>query len=213
MSNYFEIERVSNSFMGQVRAEALGQPPMNQHSPALRFGKSAHELILEPEIFDFRQYTGPERMELMKMKRDVVAACGDMLTGDKEVELFYDYMGWQCKMKADIIDKPAGIITDLKTTAKTTFEEFQAAALEYSYHRQAAWYLDAPPVRVWNINTFRIIAIGKAKHHPVFVWEMAIDHPMIEQGREEYKETLEYMSTKSKYSNLKTHSNVEAVTY
>ena len=198
--------------MGHVRAEALGQKPLDPRSPALRFGKSAHELILEPESFDFRQYTGPERMEIMKMKRDVVAAVGGMLSGDKEVELFYDYMGWSCKMKADIIDRPSGIITDLKTTAKTTFEEFQAAAIEYSYHRQAAWYLDAPPVKVWNINTFRIIAIGKAKHHPVFVWEMAIDHPMIEQGREEYKETLEYMSSISKYNHLKSNSHVEAIT-
>lgn len=212
MTTYFEIPRVSNSFMGEVRNEAFGRPPMNQRSPALRFGKSVHELILEPAIFDFRSYTGPERMEIMKLKSSVMAQVGHLLVGDKEVELFYDYMGWQCKMKADIINQDQGIITDLKTTAKTTFEEFQAAALEYSYNRQAAWYLDAPPVLVKNISMFRIIAVCKTKPYTCFVWEMPIDHPMIEQGREEYKETLEYMSTKSKYSHLKINSHVEAIT-
>lgn len=201
--NYFDIPGVSNSFIGQVRDEALGRPPMNQRSPALRFGKSLHELILEPEKFDFRQYTGPERMEIMKLQNRVKEVAEGHLEGEKEVELFYEYLGWQCKMKADVISQGTGVITDLKSTAKTTFEEFQAAALEYGYHRQAAWYLDAPPVRDMNINTFRIIAVSKIKPYPVFIWTMSKDDPMIESGRDEYRDALEYMSTQTKYNHLK----------
>ena len=212
MHNYFDIPAVSNSFIGQVRAEALGQPPMNQRSPALRFGKSVHELFLEPEKFDFRTYTGPERMEIMKMKSSFMEVARDLITGEKEVEYFYDYLGFRCKMKADIINPDEGVITDLKTTAKTNLQDFQAAAMEYSYNRQAAWYLDAPPVRLKLINKFRIIAICKIKPYQVFLWEMDINDPMIEAGREEYKETIDYMSTNSKFNHLKINSNVEAIT-
>lgn len=212
MQDYFDVPGVSNSLVGQVRDEALGQPPLNQRSPALRFGKSVHELFLEPEKFDFRTYTGPERMEIMKMKSVFMAAAGHLIGGEKEVEYFYDYMGWRCKMKADIVNQDEGVITDLKTTAKTNLQDFQAAALQYSYNRQAGWYLDAPPVKLLGINKFRIIAICKLKPYQVFVWEMGINDPLIEAGREEYKETLEYMSTNPKFNHLKINSNVEAIT-
>lgn len=201
-TNYFDRPAVSNSLMGQIRKEAFGQAPLNKRSPALREGSNLHEMSLEPDKYDIRAYSGPERMKAMKMNHSLQRQAGHLMNGDKEVEFFYDFHGLQCKMKADIVNKDEGSITDLKTTRFITLEEFQASAIEYGYLRQAAWYLDAPPVRVLGITKFRIIAISKIKPHPVFIWEADRDHPWIKDGREEYAETLDYIKEQNQFNHL-----------
>ena len=205
MLNYYDIPAVSNSLLGVVKRELLGQPVLNQASQALRDGDAVHKLILEPHKFDFRKYSGRERMAFMKMQAGCMAVAGHMMEGQKEVEYFYEYMGLRCKMKADIVNEKELVITDLKTTRWSKHEEFIMSAMEYDYPRQAAWYLDAPPIRELKIETFRIIAICKADPYSTFVWELDANDPLIEAGREDYKAIISHLKINPKYSNLKSN--------
>lgn len=210
MRNYFKIEAISNSLMGQIKKELLNQPALNQNSPALRFGDAVHKLILEPQNFDFRLYSGRERMAFMKMQTGCMAVAGHCMNGDKEVEYEYEYMGFRCKMKADIVCAAESTITDLKTTRWSSHEDFLSSAIEYDYPRQAAWYLDAPPVKALGIKTFRIIALCKTDPYQTFIWEMDIDDPLIEAGREDYHTILEYVADMEKYNHLKINQHEPA---
>lgn len=203
MHNYFDIPAVSNSFLGQVKKELLGQPAMNQNSPALRFGDAVHKLILEPHNFEFRKYTGRERMGFMKMQNACMQVAGHCMTGEKEVEYEYEYLGFKCKLKADIVNAQDKIVTDLKTTRWSSHADFISSAIEYEYHRQAAWYLDAPPIKALGINTFRIIALCKSDPYATFIWELDRDDDLIEAGREDYETILEYLQNMNQYSHLK----------
>lgn len=204
METYFQIPAVSNSFLGQVQREAMGQPPMKDNSPALRFGDAIHKLLLEPQNFDFRQYSGRERMAYMKMQQSFSQVAGNMLDGEKEVEYQYEFMGFKCKLKADIVSQTLSLVTDLKTTRWDNQGAFLASAVEYSYHRQGAWYLDAPPIKEKGIDHFRIIAICKTPpYYPAFVWEADRNDDLIEAGREEYLNILDYIRGNEKYEHLK----------
>lgn len=203
---YFNIPAISNSFLGQVRREIMGEKGMNQNlfSP-LRDGDAIHKLILEPQNFDFRKYSGPERMKFMKIA-NAVHPYALLLDGEHEVQYQYDYLGWKCKLKADVVN-PNDAVTDVKTTRWATQREFIQSTIDYDYNRQGAWYLDAPPIRALNINTFRILAVCKIFPHPVFVWEMERDNVLLEAGRDDYNNILDMMSTMDKYSHLKINTN------
>lgn len=210
--DYYEVPAISNSFLSQVKAEAQGRK-INARSAAFRFGKNIHEFFLEPHKYDFRLYTGRERIEAMRMRQAFYKVAGErILDGDKEVEYFYDFMGYRCKMKADVISRDRGIIIDLKTTAKTTEDDFKQSVIQYEYNRQAAWYLDAPPVKLLGINTFRIIGIMKVKPYNIFTWELHRDSALIEAGRQDYLDILAYIDQNPKYSHLKSinHGQKEA---
>lgn len=199
--SYFRIPAISNSFLGERKRELLGQPGLNRHSPALRNGSIFHKIALEPETFNFRDYSGRERMQALRLKNSIdTNVPAEFLQGEKEKALFYEYMGWRCKLKVDIVSRENRVVTDLKTTAYKTEAEFIGSIIEYDYWRQGAWYLDCPKIRNWGIDIFRIIAICKVDPYPVFFFTVHRDDPRLGHGREDYKSILSYMEGDPRYA-------------
>lgn len=88
-----------------------------------------------------------------------------------------------CKGKADVVVNGGDMLVDIKTTSKP-ITEFRKSAFRYSYHRQAAFYLDG-----FGAKEFVFIVIETNEPHQVGIFRCS-DY-FIEQGREEYISLLE----------------------
>lgn len=156
----------------------------------LDFGSAFHCLLLEPKKFDKTLYTAKEMIKVMDMCTAVKEVLPkEIFAGKKEWEYYYNYLGYRCKLKADIVIPQT--VGDFKTTACNDHTDFLKQAIEYDYPRQAAWYLDCPLIQSKGINTFTIWAVSKTKPYPVFAYELDRSNPIIEAGRDEYKYLLE----------------------
>jgi hypothetical protein len=187
MVDYYSIEnRISNSFLSELKRGIEGRAS-SKNEEAMRFGSGLHCMLLEPHKFDNYAYTGRERFKMMQMVASIRAnADPSHLVGENEKEFMYEFMDFPCKLKADIVGD--GFVVDIKTTAATSLETFMEQAITFDYHRQAAWYLDCPAI---NADRFIFIAVSKVSPYEVFTWELGINHPIIEAGREEYLILLE----------------------
>jgi hypothetical protein len=104
--------------------------------------------------------------------------------GNTEVSIVWESpIGAICKSRLDkqLEDK---IVVDLKTSRDASPEGFMKAIAQYSYHRQAAFYLDAAQA-----NTFLFVVIEKTPPFGAAVYRP--DDEMIECGRREYGLLLE----------------------
>ena len=63
--------------------------------------------------------------------------------GRAEQTLLYERDELACKARPDWIGDGHDVVVDLKTAADASYEAFCRAAGRYTYHIQAAWYLDA----------------------------------------------------------------------
>ena len=89
----------------------------------------------------------------------------------------------KCKGKADIVVEGGDMLVDIKTTSKP-ITDFRKSAYRYSYHRQAAFYLDG-----FGAKEFVFIVIETNEPYQIGIYRCS-DH-FIEQGREEYISLLE----------------------
>lgn len=203
--DYFKIPALSNYLLGQLKREFLGEPGFT-YSPALRKGSTAHKLLLEREDFNIRDYSGKERLVAMRLINSVEKHCPEsFFYGQKEVPFEYNFMGWKCKMKVDIVDDEQRVVTDFKTTRAVDEIEFIKSVLDYGYDRQAAWYLDAPPIVEKEINIFRIIAVSNVNHE-CFVYTLHRDDPRIQGGREDYLSILTYLDDNPRFDIYKANN-------
>lgn len=203
--DYFKIPALSNSLFGQLKREFLGEPGFS-YSTALRKGSTAHKLLLEREDFNIRDYSGKERLVAMRLINAVEAKCPESyFKGQKEVPFEYDFKGWKCKMKADIVNWEDKVVTDFKTTRALDEIKFLKSVLDYGYDRQAAWYLDAPPIADADINIFRIIAVSNVNHE-CFVYTLHRDDPRVQGGREDYESILEYLEGEDRFLKYKANN-------
>jgi hypothetical protein len=186
--DYYDIKRISNSYLSSFKRKLLGLPERTNTS-AMHFGRGFHQMVLEPHNFNHMLHSGADRFTMLRMAASLRATCPpQMLLGQKEAEYMYHFYGLPCKLKADIIkDK---VITDIKTTTAKTAEEFIRSAIEYDYPRQGAWYMDCPQIQA---TSFVIIGVCKSPPHQVFVWKMDKDSPHLEAGREEYLYLLDQL--------------------
>lgn len=99
-----------------------------------------------------------------------------------------------CKGKADIVVNGGDMLVDLKTTSKP-ITEFRKSAYRYSYHRQAAFYLDG-----FNAKEFVFIVIETNAPHQIGIFRCSDN--FIEQGREEYISLLDDLSKPKQKHNL-----------
>lgn len=164
--NYYDIKAVSNSLLGEVKHMLIYNKPRftKRSNTYLRFGKGLHTAVLEPENFDPHEYTGAERMEIIRMADSFRSAYPTIFDGciSFEKEYFWNYDGWKCKSKVDAVDHDNKVLIDLKTTRATTLDEFLKSCSEYDYDRQAAWYLSCPALR--DFDTFTLIGISKGNY-------------------------------------------------
>lgn len=208
-NDYFDVPAVSNSFLGQIKRELEGIPPFKP-SRALAFGSGFHEMVLEPDKFDFSKYTGKERYRMMRMWENYKMAVPEEMTGgEAEKELFWEAHGFKCKCKVDLIND--NWLVDLKTTAATSPQDFLEMADKYGYYRQGAWYLDAPQVKERGIDNFAIVAVSKQKDPQVFVFRMDREHGFYLDGKDEYMWLLSKLKEMNQYNYLKSKNDAKQV--
>lgn len=147
-------------------------------------GKATYAAFLEASkgrtVIDFDDAAKVEGMR-DAVRRHKAAA---FLTRDvegAEVSLFWECetTGIECKARLDVTTR--GIVVDLKTTEDASRAEFERSIANYSYHVQAAHYLEGyktafgrePAGYVW-------IVVEKKPPHAVAVY--AIDAAALERG-------------------------------
>lgn len=196
-------DRISYSLLSQYNAAIHGESRKIKEDK-LRFGRGFHKALLEPDKFDWRDYTGKERQQFIKMQKAFNKQVPDSYRyGKKEQVIEYEFKGWRCMLKADIIDGDrSGVITDIKTTSKRDNSEFYRSMIEVNYHVQAAFYLDCPLITDL-IDVFRIIAITKDKDPTVFIYDFNRDDALIQEGRKDYNFLLDCMSQDKNFQKFK----------
>jgi len=76
------------------------------------------------------------------------------------------------------------MIIDLKTTKDCSYSGFMKSMIQYKYHKQAAFYMDAVKA-----TRFIIVAIEKTAPFAINIFELGDD--MIDEGRDMYNQELE----------------------
>lgn len=110
----------------------------------------------------------------------------DLLVGDQTI---------RCKVRPDRTPSPEmRCIVDVKTTDDPTYDAFLRTCYKYSYIQQAAFYLDGynsiRPETQENMDAFVFIAIAKKPPYQCEVYTLVGDNPLLQKGRDQYKEAL-----------------------
>lgn len=101
------------------------------------------------------------------------------MEGKREVTLFWDEQGIQCRARLDLL-ATKGLIADFKTTTNASPEGFQRQAYNYDYHMQAYWYQ-----RGWQRltgETLPFLFIPAEKEPPHCVAAYQADKDMLDLG-------------------------------
>lgn len=78
------------------------------------------------------------------------------------------------------------LLVDIKTTSATTYGEFLQNCDQYSYDRQAAYYLDGTP----DASRFVFLGVQKKAPYTVFYFEASACRGCVEGGRKKYRRLL-----------------------
>ena len=178
-----------------------------------RFGRLVHSAVLEPDKFwpsiivwdGARRYgktwdefkvkhadkeilTASEESQILAISNAVMLH-GVNLTGTAEGSIFWkdERTGLELKARLDLIGNT--VVFDLKTTQDASAESFLRSALDYGYHRQAAWYLDAARAAGHPAEAFVFIAVEKAAPYGVATY--VLDAALIDRGRLENEANLD----------------------
>lgn len=113
--------------------------------------------------------------------------------GQAEASIVWDdpATGLRCKARIDKWDHRAHRLSDLKTTRDVC--EFEKAIGNYSYHRQAAFYVDGMRHLTGDDYSFAIVAIDKSP--PFSVRAAEVDDDSLTAGREQYRDCLQSLLT------------------
>lgn len=107
--------------------------------------------------------------------------------GERELSLRWDIDGVPCRGRIDKVC-PKVALVDLKSTRNAGPEEFERMAIQYAYHRQAAWYIDGWKAITGETLPYLIVAVENAA--PFAVNCFVLDSDLIECGRRENAETF-----------------------
>lgn len=176
----------SNSRLGILALE-LQELEYKGPERAFTFGTAVHEMFLENEIFDIKEFN------LRKSEMKIINEIQEKLyqneffveitsKGECEKPIFWtdDTTGLKCKGKVDIEYKK--IIFDIKTTAAKTEDEFLKSFRKYDYDRQAAFYLDGS-----GCDTMIFIAISKFSPYPTIPVKVQRGDDNYNIGRRKYQ--------------------------
>jgi exodeoxyribonuclease VIII len=209
--NYYQgEEHLRSSWLGALLQSAahcrqlLDNPPAP--SAALTFGRALHAACLEPDVYiaQFAAFSGDRRTTAGKaayaalletgaeiISEDDAAAIAAMRAAvaphlpDGAREFAYAWTdahsGALCKAKADILGE---YVYDLKSTDKSA-ADFAYTVRKYSYHRQAAFYLDGARAAGHSVRGFRWIVVEKSAPFGVRIYEAGDE--TLQRGREEYQ--------------------------
>ena len=177
----------------------------DEDSPAYRFGRAFHGLVLEniPIVInssDGRSKIGKEFQTVypdalsskdaataQRMAEHAKPFFGD---GQAEISFFWEEDGILCGCRPDWIQD--GIIYDLKTTGRT-LDDFHWDARKYFYDCQSVWYMRGVE-QYMPVSTFRFIVVEKNPPFGVRTFEfedLARGKEMVERGLNIYRQCTE----------------------
>jgi hypothetical protein len=157
-------------------------------------GKDEHTQFFE-ELEDKTAITSSEYTQIKRMSENIQVIAGRLLqNGIAESSYFAkDENGIIRKCRPDYYIEKTGLVIDVKTTKDGSEYGFKKAIAEYSYHRQAAWYLDTLKLSGKKAERFAFITVEKTSPYMVRVYEL--EQEAIQRGREEYQKLLNDYTT------------------
>lgn len=142
----------------------------------------------------------PDEYEMVERVRDAVLShpvAKKILTADalcEESHLWTDEAtGLPLRCRPDIRRADMGALFDLKTTEDASEREFSRSIARWSYHQQAAFYLDGVTHTTGErYEQFGFVAVEKSAPFAVAVYEL--DPEDIEHGRARYRAALDKLA-------------------
>lgn len=119
------------------------------------------------------------------MAREILLhpSAGELVAGrtETEVSLMWERDGIPCKARIDAINADWKAIVDVKTTDNASPGAFSRSIVNYGYHIQAAWYLDAAQAAGFDVEC--VVFVAAEKKGPYGVAAYRLDDAGIEVGR------------------------------
>lgn len=103
--------------------------------------------------------------------------------GQIELSHYGEFQGANVRIRPDVLNRHKDFIADVKTCQDNSPKAFKNDVYKYSYHLQAAFYMD-----MLEINHFRFITVQST--YPFTVEVYALSEEMIEQGRLAWKQAF-----------------------
>ena len=188
MTTYRTLNRYANSDLSEFRNLIFGHTA-RPSGAALQFGQLFHAWVLEGIT---PTDVTPARFRQLQQMREAVlhnafarTVLETALT--EHVHLWDDAQtGLLCKSQTDIWVPESRLLVDLKTTSAQTYGEFLQHCEQYSYDRQAAYYLDGAP----DATRFVLLGVQKKAPFTVFYFEASACRGCVEGGRKKYQRLL-----------------------
>jgi len=156
--------------------------PFTLRSPACRKIKERMEaegkVVLKREDF--------EKAEMMKRALSESPTAKELLSGKKQVTLIWDDPETGCRLKGRIDVLNNDNITDLKTTQDASPDAFRYTMHRFSYHVQAAMYIDGWEILTGEMLPFNFVVVETEAPYGVKCYSIREDSIML--GRMRYKE-------------------------
>ena len=187
--SYRTMPRYANSDLGEFRNLLFSNKAPKPTSAALVFGTLFHSLLLEDKQ---PQGISPQMSKQLTamceaVARNRFAASVAPAAQVEQVRIWDDKVtGLPCKAQLDIWVAENELIVDVKTTSARSYGEFLKSCEQYSYDRQAAFYLDGTP----GARRFVILGVQKQAPYEVFYFEASAARGCIEGGRKKYQGLL-----------------------
>lgn len=172
----------------KTELEFIVSPEFNKRTNA---GKALYQEFLT--LHGDKKAVSAEQWEKCQHMRDEVfnheAAAYWLSDGEPETSWFFTHelSGLECKVRPDWLRRD-GVIVDLKTTDDASPKGFVKSVANYSYHVQAAFYMDA-----LKASRFIFVVVEKSAPFAVAVYEL--DEEAISQGRKMYEQALLTIAT------------------
>lgn len=197
--DYYDRSEVSNSDLSELKNYLEGNVrDMSSLASVFYFGNVFDAMLTEPERINFKNKTFDGDIiefslfdKLIKMKDSFIRDpfCRALVKqSDKQAVIIDDvnlsFQGFhftlRMRAKLDFNLSLSNLVADLKSTASTSQEQFEAAVEQFDYDRQAAVYMTLAKV-----DRFAIVAVSK-RNYKVFKVLITKDSQLYRSGMEKF---------------------------
>ncbi|CAB4218487.1 Putative exodeoxyribonuclease 8, PDDEXK-like domain containing protein [uncultured Caudovirales phage] len=198
--SYYLRPEVSNSDLTELWKLFLPYQHVIDLTQAYRFGNLVDAMLTETHRVDHlrlrvddEQFTKEEWALAYNMVKAFRADdfCNLMLKQSsgqnvcrKTLDITYEDIPFSliARCKFDLMNLPAKIGGEIKTTVATSQEQFEKLIEHFDYDRAGSWYID-----IAEITRYIIIGISKKPPHKIFKVFVKPGDPLYLQGKEKYQ--------------------------
>ena len=159
--------------------EFVVAPKLDRRTKA---GKEAYEDFMAS--VNGRSVVTQDLYDACQARVEVLNAFKPQKNDKTELSIVFDYYGNLCKARFDMLQND--VIIDLKTCRDASPSGFKKAIRNFSYHQQAAFYLDGIKA-----HKFYFVFIEKKEPYDIVI----IDFISLEDGRKAYKAGIKNINT------------------